>query len=690
MKTPRCFAWLLVLLGAAVWPACAAAQARPALSEQDWLEELPVVLSVSRLAQPQNEAPGAVTVVDREMIRQSGARHLVDLLRLVPGFQVAPIANGAPAAVYHGLAQDYPRHMQVLVDGRSQYSPFFIGGVNWNLVPVAVDDIERIEAVRGSNSAAYGSNAFLGVVNIVTRPAADTRGAAAEVRTGSGGIEDRRLRLGVGGDNLALRLTAETQQDDGLDNFRDGIRRRLVDLRADWRLGLRDELQLQAGEMATTAQMGRGGAADPLRSQAQRHRFLAVGWRRALGDGEDLAIRFYRAEEEAADAFSFRLYDSYSPANAAVLAFLGVANHVVPVDYGFRSVRNHIDATHTVRPSPDTRLAWGGELRTDTVASTAYYGRADAVALAVGRLFGSLEWRPAPSWVANVGATLENDSNSKTTFAPRLALNWHAARGQTLRAGVSRAYRTPSLFETRANYAFAAADGTVLERKAFASGRLAPEQVISRELGWLGEFHSLGVTADVRAFDERVTDRIVAIPSLLAAPHCEDLWMARGLCGQADDLYNAQDVNIRGLEHQWRWQPTAATRVILNQSFIRIQANAYPLPAGVAGEYDVNKDAIQAARSAPTHTTTLMLMQRLPGGFQLAATWHSVGAMKWTNNTEAAGYRRLDWRLAYPFRFGGERGELAFTVFSDGAPHAEHAAREVVSRRGFASLRLEF
>lgn len=689
MKTPSCFAWPLALLALAAWPACAAAPARPALSEHDWLEDLPVVLSVSRLAQPLSEAPGAVTVIDREMIRHSGARHAIDLLRLVPGFQVAPIPNGAPAAVYHGLAQDYPRHMQVLVDGRSQYSPFFIGGVNWNLVPVALEDIERIEAIRGSNSAAYGANAFLGVVNIVTRHAAETRGAAAELRTGSGGIEDRRLRLGTGGGDFAMRVSAETQKDDGLDNFRDRLVRRLLDLRADWRLGLRDELQLQAGEMATTAQMGRGDAADPLRTQAQSHRFLSVGWRRALDDGQELAVRYYRSEEHADDAFSFRLYDAYSPASAAVLAFLGVANHTVPVDYGFRSVRNHIEATHSASPWPDTRLAWGGELRTDAVVSALYYGRADAVSLAVGRLFGSLEWRPQTHWVANLGATLENDSNSKTTFAPRLAVNWHAAPGHTLRAGVSRAYRTPSLFETRANHAFASTSGLVLERKVFAAGTLEPEQVTSRELGWLGEFRAAGLTVDVRAFDERVTDRVIGIPSTLVAPNCEALSVAIGFCGQADDVYNAQDLSIRGLEHQLRWQPADATRVILSQAFIRMSVHTHPADSRVLADYDAAKDAHQAARSAPTHTTTLMLMQRLPGGLDLSATYHSVGATKWTNNTEAASYRRLDWRLAYPFRFGRERGELAFVVFGDGTPHAEHAAREAVSRRSFVSLRLE-
>jgi len=663
---PLCLGLLVVSL----WPAASSAQAPAAVSERDYFDELPVVLSVSRLAQPMRDAPGAVTVIDREMIRRSGARQVVDLLRLVPGFQVSSVPNAPPVAVYHGLAQAYPRHMQVLLDGRSQYSPFFNGGVNWNLLPVGLEDIERIEVIRGSDSAAYGSNAFLGVVNIITRHAADTRGAEVELRSGTGAIGDRRVRIGAGAGNLSMRLTAENHKDDGLDGFRDGVQKRLVDLRADWRLGLRDELQLQAGEVTALAEMGRGTATDQLRIQDHSQRFLSIGWRRVLGEGEDLAVRYYRTEERGIEGFSFT-----SPP------------HTVVVDYGFHSIRNNLEAVHTFNPTSTTRLAWGGEVRTDSVTGSLYYGRRDPVALGVGRVFGNLEWRLRPEWVANAGATWEYDSNSKTTFSPRVALNWHVLPQQTLRAGVARAYRTPSMFETRSNYAMVTTTGLAIHRYMFSTGRVKPESIVSRELGWLGEFPEWRLTGDLRIFEERIADRILAISTNLAAPYCEA--SALPTCGVADNTYNAQDIRTRGFEHQFRWRPFDDTRIILGQAFIRMFASARP-PAGVSG-YDPAKDTLQASSSAPTHTTTLMLMQRLPGGFDASATYHSVGAMKWGNNIYSPSYRRLDWRLAYPFRFGPQRGEVAFTVLADGSPYAEHNERtDIVKRRGYFSLRLEY
>lgn len=111
-------------------PACLFLLPEPAIadraaehvSEKDYFGELPVVLSVSRLAQPLNEVPGAVTVIDRELIRRSGAREVAELLRLVPGFLLT-YRNGAnPLASYHAGMDVYGSRMQVYVDGRSLYS----------------------------------------------------------------------------------------------------------------------------------------------------------------------------------------------------------------------------------------------------------------------------------------------------------------------------------------------------------------------------------------------------------------------------------------------------------------------------------------------------------------------------------------------------------------------------------------
>lgn len=156
------------------------------VTESDFLTDMPIVLSVSRLSQRLDETPGAVTVLDRNMIRLSGARDVADLLRLVPGFQsTMSFERIAPQATYHGTYYSVSNRMQVLVDGRSVYSPFLVGGIGPGLQTVALADIERIEVLRGSNSAAYGARAFLGVINIITLDPNQTVGFNAGASQGT-------------------------------------------------------------------------------------------------------------------------------------------------------------------------------------------------------------------------------------------------------------------------------------------------------------------------------------------------------------------------------------------------------------------------------------------------------------------------------------------------------------------------
>ena len=136
----------------------------PALAEEDvFFSSLPLVASVSRLPQRLEDAPTSVTVIDRDTIRSLPIRDLNDVFRLVPGFQTYPNTTEAGRVTYHGLTdEEFSPRLQVLVDGRSMYSPAFRNGTNWALIPVALEDIERIEVVRGTNAVSYGSNAFLG------------------------------------------------------------------------------------------------------------------------------------------------------------------------------------------------------------------------------------------------------------------------------------------------------------------------------------------------------------------------------------------------------------------------------------------------------------------------------------------------------------------------------------------------
>ena len=127
-----------------------AALAVPACAEGNlFFSEMPIIASVSRLPQQLSETPASVTVIDQEMIRASGMRTVEDLLRLVPGFQVTSHNQDPAIVAYHGLnsglsSEEYGPRVQVLVDGRSQYSPLFKSGVNWMRLPFSPITVDKV------------------------------------------------------------------------------------------------------------------------------------------------------------------------------------------------------------------------------------------------------------------------------------------------------------------------------------------------------------------------------------------------------------------------------------------------------------------------------------------------------------------------------------------------------------------
>ena len=118
------------------------------ITESDFFTDFPVVLTATRLKQPQKDAPIATTIIDREMIEASGFTEIPDLLRLAPGMLVNYDSGHVLAAGYQFLFHRYTVRMQIIVDGRSVYTPTF-GEVPWTQLGITIDDIERIEVIRG-------------------------------------------------------------------------------------------------------------------------------------------------------------------------------------------------------------------------------------------------------------------------------------------------------------------------------------------------------------------------------------------------------------------------------------------------------------------------------------------------------------------------------------------------------------
>src|SRR3984957_17275671 len=164
-----------------------AQEAAPGDLSQVSLEDLMniKVTSVSKTDQKMSQAAAAIFVITGEDMRRSGATNIPDLLRMVPGMDVLQINANTWAISARGFNDQFSNKLLVLIDGRAVYTPL-LGGVNWDTVDVPLEDIDRIEVIRGPGATLWGANAVNGVINIVTKRAAETQGAMV---TAGGGTE---------------------------------------------------------------------------------------------------------------------------------------------------------------------------------------------------------------------------------------------------------------------------------------------------------------------------------------------------------------------------------------------------------------------------------------------------------------------------------------------------------------------
>lgn len=661
--------------------------ALPASAEDDlYFSELPVVVSVSRLPQRLADAPTSVTVIDREMIRSLPIRDLNDVFRLVPGFQTYPNTTEAGRVTYHGLTdEEFSPRLQVLVDGRSMYSPAFRNGTNWALIPVALEDIERIEVVRGTNAVSYGSNAFLGVINIITVDPSVVRGFSVTTNYGNQNVRDYSLRTGGKlGESGDFRFTYRQQNDDGLRDRYDWIdsyNSRLFDFRTDFALTERDSLQVSAGHVAAVTQRGRldtstwqSNPGNPIRDFEQSNSFLQFQWRRVLSIDSDFQLRYAYSADQGSEGF-------INPGNPAG----GLAPYLYD-PWGAEGTRHEIEAQHNLRLFETFRLAWGGSWRQDTVRAVTTLANQGDVGRDVSRLFGNLEWRPSRWLTGNLGLSGEEDTLAGTHFAPRASLSFHLDSKNTLRFGTSRAYRTGSTVDYRGDWY----NGTKYQFRG--DPNMPAERMDTLEIGYIGDWRDWRMSLDVRLFNEKVYNRLLVIDRDESNNQIPDAMTA------------IQDVRMRGVEYQWRWQPIESTRIVLSQMFIGIDSEFMPSALAntsnslwnIGNNYEKrrNIDAL-SEYGTPHRSTSLLLIQKLPLGLEFSAAGYWQSNMKWSINTAALKYHRVDTRLAYPFRWAGMGGELAWTIQSANGAHYEYKAYNnpadrIVERRQWVSLRLDF
>lgn len=387
------------------------------------LEELSMVevTSVSRRPEALADAAAAIYVISADDIRRSGVTTLPEALRLAPNLNVQRVNTSDYAISARGFnGYETSNKLLVLVDGRSIYSTLS-SGVFWDAHDLMLENIERIEVISGPGGALYGSNAMNGVINIITRSAADTRGTLIRVTAGD---DDATWALRHGGDlgeNGAWRayvsghVRGESRSPTGLEANDDAEGAR-AGVRADWAAG-ENRLTLLGNvfDNQVTVNENLLGIETHVRGGDVLGR-----WTRPLAGGE-LQVQAYYDRFEREEPGSLERSDTW---DLSVQQAMDLGRHRLVLGAGHRIVDSHFTA------------APGGAFldpsdRTLTLTNVFVQ---DQIALAEGL-------------IVTLGAKFEDNSFSGHQFLPSIRLAWQRPGGELLWGAVSRASRTPNRIE---------------------------------------------------------------------------------------------------------------------------------------------------------------------------------------------------------------------------------------------------
>ncbi len=411
------------------------------LDLEDLLQVEIGVTSVTGVRLAWLQTPAAIEVLRGDDIRRAGHRSLAEALRLVPGLHVARIDSGTWAITSRGFNSEFANKLQVIGDGRRLYDPLF-SGVYWDVEDMVLEDIDRIEVIRGPGATLWGANAVNGVVNIISKPASETQGLLVSGGGGSferlfgtvryGGRIDDETHYRVYGryrDFDSLPTVAPLSQVDDWDTWQAGFR---VDHGAPGELGGDAELTVQGDFF----QMGPRGSWLPVAVPGEHQEFvptrvsdrseggnLLARVRRDPTDGFGWTVQAYydRLQRDSSTGFKYTR-DSFD-LDARLQASLGDRHQLVA---GINYRRDWLRATNI-----DAIALTPGSRDVDLISGFVQ----DTVTLVPDRLF------------AMVGTKLEYNDFSGFEVQPSGRIWWTPDDRSTLWAGVSRPVRTPSWVE---------------------------------------------------------------------------------------------------------------------------------------------------------------------------------------------------------------------------------------------------
>ena len=501
-------------------------------------QEIPTVFTVSKKEQTISESPSAVSIITDEDIRAYGATNIPDLLRMVPGVDVLAISATDYNVNIRGFNKDATHKLLVLIDGRS-VNLDFMGIVLWESLPITMEEIKRIEIVKGPGSAIWGGNAYSGIINIVTRRPVEALGTTASVSYG-----ERNTQIGsvIHGDrkgSTSYMISAGWKQEDNWDdnNWGQSVVRGKGSLAMETKKGNFTLEQALSNSASLTIS---GGVV-----QSYGEVLTAADVYRRDNTSSHLKLDYQR------DWLRFHTY--WNGLDTGIKETINSGDFNIKTDTYDTELQGVFDAGNS------NSIVTGVSIRVNTVDSELLSGHNQQD---IWGLYLQDDLKLTEKLILTAGARYDQHPLVGWNLSPRAALVYTPKEGHTLRLSYTTAYLLPTFVESYLYRKVPVAPG--IDIVTIGSRDVKPGKIRSLEAGYQGHLTDR-IKGTAELFYNELEDFITFIPSpenpLVYSFYNRGKYKASG--GEAGlDFYIADDLVARAnYSYQFIWNDEAGTRV---------------------------------------------------------------------------------------------------------------------------------
>ena len=639
--------------------------------ENDLLVDISIVSAGARMKQTRHHSPSSVTVIDSEMIAALAPNNLVEVFRLVPGFMSFYINGSLSGLSGHDLTDDDPRRLEVRINGRSVYVPTY-PTVSWWSLGITPDDIKRIEVVRGSNVPAYGSNAIVGAVSITTKSPVEENGT--HIRTTAGGKNTRNLNIRSNFEiaNGYAQWRISHSENDGFDDLPDDTSVGHVAFNATITPSLLDTFNLELGASDGSFGIGDGDHPEDFADDENTSYWVTLGWQRVEDDQQWRGhLSLYESKSNHSYQKFLSVEKEWTPEQKDYY-LKGYSDPLMTYGWGKRESQLwELELEHQYTFNKQLRVLNGIGYKYQDIYAPTNLNRGGSIDYGILYGFSNIEWKLSQKWLTNIGLMVENQELDDSHLSSRASLHYQVLPQHNFRLSASKAYRSPSVFESHREVVDRAYD-IFTDYDLLSEDGLEAEEIDNLELAYFGSFFDGKLDIDWRAFHEEMDGGIDHVKwwidhqgwiagddydeGNLGESIDSDVLLSGEHPSRAHFFTNSKNWRITGYDMQIKWQPTAGTLVSLQYANTRLTFTRIR-------EWPQAPDGIHRDKErVPKHTGSLLMTQQLGGEWNVSLLSYHQSDVDWRGGEFAESFFRHDVAISKSFVFDGYRLRLDLKV----------------------------